>query len=168
MIQTKIPEELNVWIKYYSTDTEGIGGKIKNFLDDFKVIENSEVERDENGQNICLVIEKRNINTEDVIKIISKELKINRKLIGFAGNKDKNSISIQKISLPYSKEIYSKIENINENFKITDKFRIIDKFRIKRKIRMGHLKGNSFEIIVRECKNIKNIEEIRKELKNVP
>jgi len=147
MRETTINEEKVVGIEFYSSNTKGIGGIIKKNEDDFKVIEDSDVEKDEYGEHLCLIVEKKGITTENMISIIGNELGIDKKFIGYAGNKDKNAITVQKISIPYSDKIFNKISKINT----FSSFKIIDRFRIKRKIRLGYLKGNFFEIYVRDC-----------------
>lgn len=150
MRETDIKSEKSIGIEFYSSDTEGIGGIIKKNPGDFRVIEDSDVERDEKGKHLCIVVEKKGITTEKLISILKNHLHINEKYIGYAGNKDKNAVTIQKISIPYSDEISKKIDQ-QKDFK---DFKIIDKFRIKRKIRIGYLKGNFFEIYVRNCNNV--------------
>ncbi|NCN65101.1 MAG: tRNA pseudouridine(13) synthase TruD [Candidatus Altiarchaeum hamiconexum] len=150
MKPTTTDNEKSIGLEFYSSDTEGIGGTIKKSAEDFKVNEDSDVERDEKGEHLCLLVEKKDLTTENFITIIKRELNINGRFIGYAGNKDKNATTTQKISIPYAEEILGKIEGLSL---ISDKFkfRIIEKFRIKRKIRLGYLKGNFFEIYVRDC-----------------
>ncbi len=153
MKPTTIAHEKSIYLEFYSSDTEGIGGIIKKDKNDFKVIEDSDVERDEKGGHLCLVVEKEDITTENFISILKGELHLDGRFIGYAGNKDKNAVTIQKISIPYSDEISGKIDELHL---ISDKFKfkITEKFRIKRKIRLGYLNGNFFEIYVRDCDTV--------------
>ncbi len=93
------------------------------------------------GDHLILKIEKRNITTLEVIRRISKTLNIREKLIGYAGLKDKFSISTQFISVPYSKENERKIYKIED-----ENLKILDTFLHKNKLRPGHLKGNIFTV----------------------
>ncbi len=96
------------------------------------------------GQHLIIKIEKKNLTTLDVVKRISKTFKIKEKLIGYAGLKDKRSISIQYISIPYEKELENNLHNIED-----DNLRILDTTRHKNKLKPGHLKGNIFEIKIK-------------------
>ncbi|MDI6730244.1 MAG: tRNA pseudouridine(13) synthase TruD [Candidatus Altarchaeum sp.] len=166
MKPTTIENEKSVCIEFYSSDTKGIGGIIKKDKNDFKVIEDSDVESDEKGEHLCIVVEKEDLTTENFIAILGDHLHLDRRFIGYAGNKDKNAVTVQKISIPYSDEISKKTDELSLidkftnndkdtcNDKFTGKFKITEKFRIKRKIRLGYLNGNFFEIYVRNCNNV--------------
>ncbi len=184
MKQTTIENEKSVGLEFYSSDTKGIGGIIKKDKNDFKVIEDSDVERDEKGEHLCIVVEKEYLTTENFIAILRGHLHLDGRFIGYAGNKDKNAVTVQKISIPYSDEISKKTDELSlidkftdndkdtGNDKFTGKFKITEKFRIKRKIRLGYLNGNFFEIYVRNCNNVQaetteRINKILTEISNV-
>ncbi len=156
MKPTTIENERAIGIEFYSSDTEGIWGIIKKDKNDFKVIEDSDVERDEKGEHLCIVVEKEYLTTENFIAILKQHLHLDGRFIGYAGNKDKNAITIQKISIPYSDEISKKIDELSNKLINNGKFKITEKFRIKRKIRLGYLNGNFFEIYVRNCNNVQS------------
>ncbi len=155
MKPTTIENEKSIGLEFYSRDMKGIGGIIKKDKNDFKVIEDSDVERDEKGEHLCIVVEKEDLTTENFIAILRGHLHLDGRFIGYAGNKDKNAVTVQKISIPYSDEISKKIDELSLIDKF-GKFKIIEKFRIKRKIRLGYLNGNFFEIYVRNCNNVQS------------
>jgi len=91
-------------------------------------------------------------------------LHLDGRFVGYAGNKDKNATTTQKISIPYSDEILGKIKSLsNSNFKI------LETFRVRRKIRLGYLNGNFFEIYIRDCNTdkVKTTERINKILEEI-
>ncbi|NPA15780.1 MAG: tRNA pseudouridine(13) synthase TruD [Deferribacteres bacterium] len=96
------------------------------------------------GQHIIVKVRKRELTTLDVIKRISKAFSISEKLIGYAGLKDKISVSIQHISIPYKDEVESRLHEIED-----EKLEILDVTRHKNKLKPGHLKGNIFEIRIK-------------------
>ncbi|MBW2976934.1 tRNA pseudouridine(13) synthase TruD, partial [Candidatus Woesearchaeota archaeon] len=115
--------------------------KIKQIPEDFIVREISGIRPDENGLYSYFLLKKKNYNTLRAVQKIAEKLGINEKKIGFAGNKDKNALTEQTISIsPGNKSI--------ENVKIKD---IWLKYLGKgnEEIYLGNLKGNSFEITVR-------------------
>jgi len=112
---------------------------IKEKPEDFQVEEALDLDYDENGKYTYVLLKKRNYNTSDAIIKIAEKLKINPKLIGYAGKKDKKAITTQYISLP-------KIdENKIENLRIKDiKLKFLG-YGDKR-ITLGSLKANRFKI----------------------
>ena len=115
--------------------------KLKQVPEDFIVEEIPKLVLD-GGEFNYFLLEKKNWATKDIVKKIADKLRINQKYINIAGNKDKNAITRQYIS----------IYNINpkhvENLKIKDtKLKFIGKG--KERLKLGQLKGNKFKIIVR-------------------
>ena len=74
--------------------------------------------------------------------VLAKATGLQERDIGYAGLKDKNATTIQYISLPkkYEKEL-------NKNL-TTDKIDILERTYNKAPIKIGHLKGNKFSIIL--------------------
>ena len=151
--------------------------KIKQIPEDFIVKEINSLKFNDNGNYSYFLLKKRNYNTLRAIKIISEKLKIskknsknfsghkksqkdffvNEKNIGFAGNKDKNAITEQIISI---KNGNKNIENIG--------FRDIElKFvgRGNEEVFIGSNKGNEFAITIRNLAN-KEIKTIENKLSN--
>lgn len=87
-------------------------------------------------------LKKRNYTTIRAIQAISRALRVSKKRIGFAGNKDKNAITKQVISIWRVPK-----ENV-ERLRLKDiELEYIDSG--EERICLGDLKGNQFEIIVR-------------------
>ena len=111
----------------YVTDTKGLGGRIKQLPQDFiveeigedyqtsvkylpdkkidtidweKIFENKEEGKD----HLILDLEKHNLSTMQAISQMSRFLRLSKSRFGYAGLKDKRSISSQKISL-YNPEL---------------------------------------------------------------
>jgi len=119
--------------------------KIKQFPEDFKVNEVMDLRYSINGRYSYVLLEKKNLNTIDAIQKIANSLKINKKRIGFAGNKDKNAITKQHISIfdiPKQTIDSIKIDNIKIKF-----LGYGDK-----PISLGDHKYNEFKIIVRNLR----------------
>ena len=115
--------------------------KIKQLLEDFIVREINDIELNDSGKYSYFILKKRNYNILSAIKTIAKKLKINEKNIGFAGNKDKNAITEQFIS------IKDRSKNI-ENMQLKDiGLKYVGKGN--EEIYLGRLKGNEFIITIR-------------------
>ncbi|MFH1663654.1 MAG: tRNA pseudouridine(13) synthase TruD [archaeon] len=150
---------------FYSTQCKGIGGRIKERIKDFKVIElneegkpaelwlnedclekHTELEIPENTNNnkfLWLEMQKFNLDLNEAIRRLARFNMVSKKRITFAGVKDKRGITSQTICffLPEEKRL--------KEFK--SKFIKLSKPEWKKeKLRIGMLKGNKFEITVRQ------------------
>ncbi len=91
------------------------------------------------GEHLVLKVRKKEMTTWEMLDAISNHVGIRRREMGYAGLKDKYAMTIQYISLP------AKFEEKLDAFS-HEKIKILDKVRHNNKIRVGHLKGNRFEI----------------------
>ncbi|MBD3790270.1 MAG: tRNA pseudouridine(13) synthase TruD [Campylobacterales bacterium] len=91
------------------------------------------------GEHLVLKIRKKELTTWEMLDIISGFVGIKRRDIGYAGLKDKHAMTIQHISLP------AKFQERLSSFS-HEKIKILDMMRHNNKIRVGHLKGNRFNI----------------------
>ncbi|MBD3791403.1 MAG: tRNA pseudouridine(13) synthase TruD [Campylobacterales bacterium] len=91
------------------------------------------------GEHLVLKVRKKELTTWEMIDIFSGFLGIKRKEIGYAGLKDKHAMTIQSISLP------AKFEEKIAAFE-HPQIKILEITRHNNKIRVGHLKGNRFQI----------------------
>lgn len=144
--------------------------EIKRIPEDFIVREIPNLKLDENGNFSYFKLIKRDLNTIQAIDLISKKFNIQSKNIKFAGNKDKKAITEQFISI-FNLNKTKKNQLIELNSKNTKKF-CLENFCIEiefigkgsEPISLGDLKGNEFEIVVRNLN--KDIDLIK--LKKVP
>lgn len=93
----KMAEELPEW-SYYSS-TPGIGGTIKEHIEDFVVEEQADHDLDEDGNAVIAKMKKFNLTTPEAVRELSNVLHVSRKRFGYAGNKDKRAITTQYISV---------------------------------------------------------------------
>ena len=91
------------------------------------------------GEHLVAKVRKKDMTTWEMLSVLANHLGIRRRDIGYAGLKDKHAMTIQYISLP------AKLEERLSGF-AHEKIKILDTTRHNNKIRMGHLKGNRFEI----------------------
>ncbi len=126
----------------YLSEKPGIGGRIKAFPEDFVVIEEPLPSVFEGKRYAIFLLKKRNWDTMTAIKEIAKRAGISHRDIGFAGTKDRHAVTYQYISVPADAK--DKVEGVQ----IRDvglKFVSYGRF-----IKLGHLLGNRFRIIVRD------------------
>lgn len=98
------------------------------------------------GNFLILKIKKTDMSTWKLISVLAKATGLQERDIGYAGLKDKNATTIQYISLPkqYEKEL-------NKNL-TTERVEILERTYNKAPIKIGHLKGNRFSIILHDIK----------------
>ena len=139
-----VKEEKIVGLETFYTSHEGIGGKLRSIPEDFKVTEHfSPPLKNDDGIYTIARIRSKNWETNHLIRTLSHKLHISRKRVGFAGTKDKRSLSTQLFSF-YDVPI----EDV-EDIRIKDV--IIDQiYRSDQKLFLGSLKGNHFDIKIRE------------------
>lgn len=115
---------------------------LKQLPQDFVVKEISNIEIKPSGKYLYFLLKKTQRNTPDVVKELAKQLGVKEKQIGFAGNKDKQAVTEQTIS------VFGVNKNRMEKIKI-------DKVELKflgygeERINLGDLGGNQFEIVIR-------------------
>jgi tRNA pseudouridine13 synthase len=132
----------------YITPQKGIQGHVRTKYEDFYVEEIPLIEPSGEGPNNWIFIEKVGRNTLDVVLDIARELKINRKQMGFAGMKDKEAVTRQWLCVSNIKP--------EELLELEDKLHHVKILEIKqneKKLRIGQLKGNKFSILIRGVKD---------------
>lgn len=128
---------------YLTSDLPGTGGTIKTTPEDFQVREIPQYEPCGAGEHTYIDIEKRGVTTMEAIRRIAGALKAPEREVGYAGLKDARGITRQTLSIPRvdpAAALALEIPGI----------RIISAIRHGNKLRMGHLKGNEFRIVIRD------------------
>lgn len=119
-------------------------GLIKQHPEDFRVDEISTIDFTGTGEHLYLQIEKINLTTEQLCQILAGLVKKPPKVISYAGLKDKHGITTQWFS------IHCPGEDINGLIPESgDGWRILQRHRHHKKLKIGWLKGNRFQVIVR-------------------
>lgn len=128
-------------------------GKLKSFPEDFIVKEDLGFELDGEGEHVMVRVEKIGYNTLFVAEQLAKFAKISARSVSYAGLKDRHAVTEQWICLQMpGKEIpdFSAWQ--------LDGCRVIATTRQKRKLRIGALKGNQFELTIRDISAPEDIE----------
>ena len=94
------------------------------------------------GNYLILKIKKTEMSTWKLITVLAKATGLAERDIGYAGLKDKNATTIQYISIPKQAE-----KELNKNL-TTERVEILERTYNKAPIKVGHLKGNSFSIVL--------------------
>ena len=136
--------EANIGMRYYLSEADGTGGRIKEEPEDFIVNEISKYPDEKaDGRFIIAKLTARNWETNRLIRVLSRSMNISRDRIGFAGTKDKRAVTSQLMSFQTSDEVLMKLDLKDVT--------VSGAYRSGRGIRIGDLIGNDFEMTVKHC-----------------
>jgi tRNA pseudouridine13 synthase len=129
-------------IKNYAYDHSPLKFDFKQTIERFFVEEIPLYQFTGTGNYLILKVKKTDMSTWKLITVLAKATGLQERDIGYAGLKDKNATTIQYISLPKQSE-----RELNKNL-TTDKIEILERTYNKSAIKIGHLKGNRFNIVL--------------------
>jgi tRNA pseudouridine13 synthase len=125
-------------------DLPGIGGRIKQFPEDFEVEEIPAYEPSGQGDYLYLWLEKRDMGAEYFLRQIARRLGIAPAAVGSAGMKDRHAVTRQMVSVPdVGNERLAQVEG--------EGIRLLRVSRHGNKLKPGHLRGNHFRILIRDA-----------------
>lgn len=130
--------------RYLTEDLAPIGGQLKQRPEDFLVEEIPLYEPCGEGEHIYLFIEKRNLSTLHLVRLLARHFGVRPDAVGYAGLKDKYAVTRQMLSVhvPGRKtEDFGPFEHRGAVILWLD--------RHTNKLRSGHLRGNRFSIRIR-------------------
>lgn len=128
-------------------------GVFKASADDFKVDERLGFKLSGNGEHQFLRIEKRGLNTEELVKRLAKTLSKPVKSISYAGLKDRQALTTQWLSVHCPGEIIPDAHLLGG-----DGWRVIESGRHLKKLKIGGLASNLFTLVVREISDCSAVE----------
>jgi tRNA pseudouridine13 synthase len=116
--------------------------RIRQIPEDFRVEEIPLYEPTGEGDHLFVEVEKRLRTSEEVARLLARELGVRARDIGYAGRKDRAAVTRQWYSLPgVEAEATAALE--------IPGVRILRAIPHRHKLRTGQLRGNRFEIRVR-------------------
>lgn len=126
-----------------TADLPGIGGRIKVAPEDFEVEEIPAYDPCGSGDFLYLWVEKRGQGAEYFVRQVAQRLGITPGEVGTAGLKDRHAVTRQRISVPW--QVENRLPKLEG-----DGIRLLEICgRHTNKLRMGHLHGNRFRILIR-------------------
>ncbi|MFW9843196.1 MAG: tRNA pseudouridine(13) synthase TruD [Candidatus Thorarchaeota archaeon] len=155
------PLEQTVGMELYSTDCDGIGGRLKTRYEDFLVeeitVDNKLLKFKEwmkyppgeptlegkKTKYVNFTVQKMGMSTMDVSTIIASSLRLPRNLVSYAGLKDKRAVTVQRMSAPTRAASGLGMLELS-NIEIRD----IE--YSKQLVQIGDLLGNRFTILIRD------------------
>ncbi|WP_135827937.1 tRNA pseudouridine(13) synthase TruD [Halorussus halobius] len=158
------PVERAVGIEQFVSDAEGVGGRLRESPEDFRVREVERFEAEPAEADVdsypYLVVRAtlREWDTNDFARRLSDDLGISRERVSWAGTKDKHAVTTQLFTL-------RKVDSTDlADVSIYDaEIEVVG--RAGRDLQFGDLAGNEFEIVVRNPDRPENASEIRDQLR---
>jgi tRNA pseudouridine13 synthase len=133
--------EKQIGISLYSTDTDGLGGQLRQEVEDFIVKEITNREEGQEGKYLILELVKRDWDTHHLTRTLAKILQMSQKRISVAGTKDKRALTTQKISIfDIDAQEIEKIHLKDVELKVLG--------RSRKSVELGALWGNNFRITI--------------------
>ncbi|WP_166820579.1 tRNA pseudouridine(13) synthase TruD [Thalassoroseus pseudoceratinae] len=130
-------------LPYLTTDLPGICGVLKQEPEDFVVEEIPVYQPSGEGEHLFLWVEKRGVAAEQLSRHIAQTLSLKPIDVGVAGLKDRHAVTRQFVSVPAK-------SCPNPSVLETDDIRILQADQHTNKLKTGHLRGNRFEIVLRD------------------
>ena len=157
------PIEAAVGIEYYVSETDGIGGHLREHPEAFRVRERESFGADllavdaDIGSYPHLVFRAtlRRWDTNDFASALSNKLGVSRERVSWAGTKDKHAITTQLFSIRYEENDLPSLDGAD--------IEVIG--RAGRPVLFGDLFGNEFELVVSDPERPGNVDPIAEELR---
>ena len=120
-----------------------ISGHLKTHPEDFRVTEIPAFKPVGSGEFLYLFLEKTDLDTGTMLNILGEILGLKSSEIGYAGMKDKRAITAQWVSVPA--RVKGQLKHLEDHPQI----RLLEVQRHEHGLRVGKLRGNSFDILIR-------------------
>jgi len=130
-------------LPYLTPDLPGIGGRIRQRLEDFRVEEVPLYEPCGKGTHVYFRVAKAGVPTPVAVSRIARYMSVRPGQVGLAGLKDARAVTTQMMSLEHADP--ARLAAYRDS-----QIRVVWTGRHTNKLRLGHLAGNRFAIRVRD------------------
>lgn len=117
--------------------------RVRSTPEDFRVEEVSLYPPCGEGGHTFVRVEKRLRTTEEVARDLARVCQVSRRDVGYAGRKDREAVTQQWFSIPGLDPERARDLSLPG-------IRVLEAVRHRHKLRTGQLKGNRFELVVRD------------------
>jgi len=133
-----------VGLAYLTADLPGTGGALKSTREDFVVDEIPLYEPSGRGEHLFVRVRKRGFGTFEAVRRLAEALGIREGAVGYAGLKDSRAVTSQWLSVPGS--CRARLDGLSVRG-----LEVLEAHLHGNKLRIGHLRGNRFAIVVRQA-----------------
>jgi tRNA pseudouridine13 synthase len=124
----------------------GTGGTLKGTPEDFVVEEIPAYTPSGTGEHLFVWLQKRDMPALDLTQHLAQTLNVSPADIGTAGLKDAKAVTRQYVSVPRAAEAH--LTHLESDPRV----RVLGATLHGNKLKTGHLKGNRFDIVVRDVR----------------
>jgi tRNA pseudouridine13 synthase len=150
-------DEVDLGLDWYATDSPGIGGRIKERDEDFRVEERTEFPYGDEGKHAVLRVTLHGYETHEFARDLSDALGASRRRVSWAGTKDKNAVTTQVFTVAdVSRE---EVDGVS-----IDGATVEFLGRSHHPIALGDLVGNDFTVRVRDAEASENADAVADEI----
>jgi tRNA pseudouridine13 synthase len=137
----------------YVNGQPDVKAQLRSAPEDFRVVEDLGYEPEGEGEHHYLYIQKRGENTDWVARQLANFCQVSPRDVAYAGKKDRHAVTEQwfSVHLPGSRRV------LNWALFGGDTINVLKSSKHRRKIKLGHLKGNRFEITLREVSDVNRL-----------
>jgi tRNA pseudouridine13 synthase len=128
------------------TSAQGCGGRIRVLTQDFVVEEIPAYSPSGDGEHLFLWVEKSGMDTPQLARLMARELELPEREVSYAGLKDRQALTSQFYCVPARVE--GKVPTLHLAGAKVHRW-----VRHRNKLRTGHLRGNRFQVRIREVHN---------------
>ena len=126
-----------------TAEVPGTGGRIRAQPEDFRVEEIPAYEPEGRGSHLYLKVRKSGLTTRDLVLALASG-GVEEAAVGVAGLKDKSAVTTQWLSVPKAQAAAV------EALEALPGAAVIERSYHRNKLGLGHLRGNRFEITIRD------------------
>lgn len=144
-IQESALAELDCQLLPFAYGEPPVQGVARWVAEDFQVDEVANWEASGAGEHAVLRIRKRGLNTDWIARQLARIARVSIRCVSYAGMKDRHALTTQwfSVHLPGREEVdWSAIES--------EQIQLLEVRRHQRKLRKGALRGNRFQLRLRE------------------
>jgi tRNA pseudouridine13 synthase len=131
-------------LPYRTAELPGVGGTLRATPEDFAVDEVPAYPPSGDGDHVFVHIEKRGLTTPEAARRLASWAGVEARDVGWAGMKDRHARTRQWLSLPPPAAPEPLLDRAD------DGLTVLAAVRHRHKLRTGHLRGNRFELVIRD------------------
>ncbi|HKP59517.1 MAG TPA: tRNA pseudouridine(13) synthase TruD [Polyangiales bacterium] len=147
-------------LPYATAKSLNARGKIRTVPEDFRVEELPAYPPSGQGEHVFVHFEKTGLTTQQAVERIASALGVDARAAGVAGQKDKHAVTTQWASfIGTAPEAARALE--------LPGIRVLDASRHGNKLRTGHLRGNRFDLRLRDTTRADVVSELLGELSRI-
>ena len=123
---------------------------LRSCPEDFQVFEDLGFQPSGDGQHMMLEVEKRLLNSDWVASKIARLAGVKKRDVGMAGLKDRHAVTRQWFSVDFAGKAPPDWQALQEGLREGERLEVLQAEHHHRKIRRGALKGNRFQLLLRD------------------